>query len=304
MNGRAGNGRRTWRRRRNADAVPRKPAPRSPRSLRRSGCWPAPAAAEEAFDLDALVAAAKAEPPITIYDSHRQDRGDGRELLEEVRRPGDRREGLGLEPARDDHPRGAGEERPGRRRADHRCPGRARPAPAAGLRRELAAAGHEGQDPGAVPGPARDHHQRQRLGLQHRGLRRVPGQEHLGADAAEVEGQGRLLRPAVQADLSRLVQPDRDAPRRRDGRGLRDPVRQGARPRRGKRDARLGQGFRRERPALDRQRRRDLRGGRRARARRSRSSGSSARPSSATTPTRATSSASAPTSGPGRAGPT
>ena len=29
----------------------------------------APATAEEAFDLEALVTAAKAEPPITIYDS-------------------------------------------------------------------------------------------------------------------------------------------------------------------------------------------------------------------------------------------
>ena len=182
----------------------------------------------------------------------RQDRRDGRELHQEVRGAGDRHQGLGVEPARDDHPRGAGRQRAGRRGADHRRARRPRPAPAAEVRRELAAARHGGQDPGRVPRPAGDHHQRQCLGLQHRGLRRMPGEEPLGADDAGMEGQGRLLRPAVEADLSGLVQPDRDALRRRDGGGLRGPVRQGARPQRRERHAGLGQGLRGERPAARR----------------------------------------------------
>ena len=45
----------------------------------------------------------------------------------------------------------------------------------------------------------------------------MPGEEHLGADGAEVEGQGRVLRSAVEGHLPRLVQPDGDARRRQDG---------------------------------------------------------------------------------------
>ena len=51
----------------------------------------------------------------------------------------------------------------------------------------------------------------ERLGLQHPDLRRVPDREHLGADRAGVEGQGRAAGSARQGVLHRLVQPDGDA---------------------------------------------------------------------------------------------
>ena len=98
---------------------------------------------------------------------------------------------------------------------------------------ELGAARSRRQDRPALPGPAGHRQRGERLGLQHPGLRRVPDREHLAADRAGVEGQGRAAGSARQGVLHRLVQPDGDAWRRSDRRGLRGALRQAARDRRG-----------------------------------------------------------------------
>ena len=92
-------------------------------------------ASAEEFDLQALVAAAEAEPPMQVYSNTGKIVEQAEAFTKKYGDRGDRHQGERRGAARDGDPRGAGRQRAGRRDADQRRRRRRGAAPAGGLRR-------------------------------------------------------------------------------------------------------------------------------------------------------------------------